>query len=72
MHKTGVSSSFAILLDNPTMHTTSLLLAVVFAATPAFAQDDMLSQRPDPQSTIISVSHFASVSHILWNREPSG
>jgi len=37
-------------LINLTMRTTSLLLALLFAAAPAFAQDDMLSMRPDPQN----------------------
>lgn len=32
------------------MRLLSLLLALLFVATPVFAQDDMLSQRPDPQN----------------------
>jgi len=32
------------------MRSISLFLALLFAASPAFAQDDMLSQRPDPEN----------------------
>ncbi len=32
------------------MRLLSLLLALLFVATPVFAQNDMLSQRPDPQN----------------------
>jgi len=32
------------------MRSLSLLLSFLFAAAPAFAQDDMLTQRPDPEN----------------------
>ena len=50
MHETGLSSSFAIHFNNLAMRSISLLLAVLFAASPVLAQDDMQSQRPDPEN----------------------